>query len=1133
MIRRLLALLLIVLLTPAPTLAQQVILAGNSANTTTTVSIGAALPAGTNNIGDVDILSIAAGDNNIGNVDIVTMPSVTIGTFPDNEPFNVAQWGGSAATAGAGAVAAGTPRITLASDDPAVVSLAILDDWDESDRAKVNLIVGQAGIAAGAGAVGATVPRVTLASDDPAVVALQLIDNLVSVEDAVAGSGFSGIGMLAVRQDAQANLAADGDFIPITVDSAGGLRVSIVAGAGSGGTSATDDAAFTVAAGTGTPAMFMFDDVSPDSINEGDVGVMRMSANRVGYFTIRDAAGNERGVNVNSSNELLVSCSGCSGTGASHIDDAAFSPGTDDGVAIFGMFDDVAPDSVNEGDGGVVRMSANRNLYVTIRDAAGNERGLNIDASGQLAVTGTVTANAGTNLNTSALALESGGNLATIAALSRAEDAAHASGHTGIMTLTVRQDTAAALAGTDADYQPLITDASGRLHVNVGNTVTVASHAVTNAGTFAVQESGAALTALQLIDNIVLAEDTASQSADPGVQLLAVRASSPANTSGTNGDYEPLQVNGGRLWVDASGVTLTVASHAVTNAGTFAVQVDGSALTSLQLLDDVVFADDAAFTPATSKISMVGFEYDDSSPDSVDEGDAGAARMSANRNIYVQLRDAAGNERGVNVNSSNELLVAVSSIPSHAVTNAGTFAVQESGSALTALQLIDNIVSVEDAVAGNAWSGVGILAVRQDSQSNLAADGDFIPVTVDSAGGLRVSVVAGGGTGGTSLADDADFTDGTTAGTPVGGVAESAAPTTVTEGDFGWFAMTLNRALKVAIFDTSGNAVTPAQDWTVSSAIGTTGPGQIIEAKDFDGAALPQTASAAEGDAIPAAGSLYGIQYVMLVSEDGSLQYGTSTTPLVVGDGSGAMNVIVDSGTVTTVSTVTSISQLGGVALPVEDAAETAGGVGIYAMSVRRDTAASSAGTTGDNATINTDASGKLWVSGAFAEDAAHTTADLGLYVLGRRIDTLAASSGTSGDYESFNMSADGALWTTNVGATNGGASIHNFASAASTNATNVKNAAGQIYGIYFVNTTATVYYLRLYNSSSSPTCSSATNYVTTVPIPASTSGAGVAVPIPIGAAFGTGISYCFTGGASSTDNTNAATGVYGFIAYK
>jgi len=65
-------------------------------------------------------------------------------------------------------------------DATVAASLSIIDDWDETDRAKVNLIVGQAGVAAGAGAVAATVQRVTLASDDPAVTALQLIDNAIS-----------------------------------------------------------------------------------------------------------------------------------------------------------------------------------------------------------------------------------------------------------------------------------------------------------------------------------------------------------------------------------------------------------------------------------------------------------------------------------------------------------------------------------------------------------------------------------------------------------------------------------------------------------------------------------------------------------------------------------------------------------------------------------------------------------------------------------------------------------------------------------------------------------------------------------------------------------------------------------------
>lgn len=42
------------------------------------VVVKSAIPAGTNNIGDVDVLTIAAGDNNIGNVDVVTLPAITI-----------------------------------------------------------------------------------------------------------------------------------------------------------------------------------------------------------------------------------------------------------------------------------------------------------------------------------------------------------------------------------------------------------------------------------------------------------------------------------------------------------------------------------------------------------------------------------------------------------------------------------------------------------------------------------------------------------------------------------------------------------------------------------------------------------------------------------------------------------------------------------------------------------------------------------------------------------------------------------------------------------------------------------------------------------------------------------------------
>lgn len=132
----------------------------------------------------------------------------------------------------------------------------------------------------------------------------------------------------------------------------------------------------------------------------------------------------------------------------------------------------------------------------------------------------------------------------------RAEDAAHASGHEGLVMLAVRRDTAAVGSDTDGDYSTVNVDANGRLHCNVGNTV-------------------------------------------------------------------------------------TVASHAVTNAGTFAVQVDGSALTALQLLDNASIADDAAFTPASTGVTMAGFTADETATDSVDEGDGGAARMTLDRKQIV------------------------------------------------------------------------------------------------------------------------------------------------------------------------------------------------------------------------------------------------------------------------------------------------------------------------------------------------------------------------------------------------------------------------------------------------------------------------------------------------------------------
>lgn len=67
------------------------------------------------------------------------------------------------------------------------------------------------------------------------------------------------------------------------------------------------------------------------------------------------------------------------------------------------------------------------------------------------------------------------------------------------------------------------------------------------------------IASLQLIDDAIYAEDSASANGDKGMMVLAKRNDAGFGaTSGADGDYEPLQLTDGRLLVNASGVSLTV-----------------------------------------------------------------------------------------------------------------------------------------------------------------------------------------------------------------------------------------------------------------------------------------------------------------------------------------------------------------------------------------------------------------------------------------------------------------------------------------------------------------------------------------------------------------------------------------------
>lgn len=172
------------------------------------------------------------------------------------------------------------------------------------------------------------------------------------------------------------------------------------------------------------------------------------------------------------------------------------------------------------------------------------------------------------------------------------------------------------------------------------------------------------------------------------------------------------------------------------------------------------------------------------------------------------------------------------------------------------------------------------------------------------------------------------------------------------------------------------------------------------------------------------------------------------------------------------------------------------------------------------------------------ADDAAFTAGTTKTIVAGFVADEGSTDSVNEDDAGAARMTLDRVIWAAPAAVTASSQAVTacNILSAASTNSTSCKGSAGNLYGFEVYNTSTTVYYLRLYNASSAPTCSSGTGFIRTIPIPpASAAGqvGGIVSNQSIPVNFATGIGYCITGGSSSTDNTNAATGVFGEIRYK
>lgn len=275
-------------------------------------------------------------------------------------------------------------------------------------------------------------------------------------------------------------------------------------------------------------------------------------------------------------------------------------------------------------------------------------------------------------------------------------------------------------------------------------------------------------------------------------------------------------------------MAVTTTSDTVVKAG----DSSNNAIRVNIVVDNVSVVDDAVFTPASNRVLPIAGTFDDTTPDSVDEGDAGIVRMSANRNLYVRIRDNAGNERGLNIDSSGRLTES------------------NSGDILTSVQLIDDIIFVDSStftVGTHKVAAQGALyqnaappllssgqiaiprmtAARElfsvirdaagnerglniDANNNLSAvirtpDGDSAMDETNNA--VRVNIIAGAGSGGTAQADESAFTEGTTSITPVGGVLNDTIVSDPSEDTAAAVRITPKRAFHVNLRNVSGTEI--------------------------------------------------------------------------------------------------------------------------------------------------------------------------------------------------------------------------------------------------------------------------------------------------------------------------------------
>lgn len=266
---------------------------------------------------------------------------------------------------------------------------------------------------------------------------------------------------------------------------------------------------------------------------------------------------------------------------------------------------------------------------------------------------------------------------------------------------------------------------------------------------------------------------TVASSSNPGVRGVPI----------LNADGTPLTAGDGSI-VDGANTTIKASVLDYASSNPLAVRLTDTAGDYVSVAAGTQYTEDAAAAanPVGNALIVVREDARAGSLTTTD-GDNVALRGNNLGELYVKHTDSIAitsatlataakqdtllTELQLKADLTETQPVSLATVPSHAVTNAGVFAVQENGAALTALQNIDTdtgtiltsnaaiqtaVELIDDTVfvAGTATyteatsKGQLMLGVRRDADTTLAnTTNEFVPFQVDANGYLKVEVFSG------------------------------------------------------------------------------------------------------------------------------------------------------------------------------------------------------------------------------------------------------------------------------------------------------------------------------------------------------------------------------------------------------